>query len=305
MKKVLYLIDDFRYIEAECYQHQLFSKIKNHVDVIELQKFFSLKKDDIFQYDYIISVLKLKTLSKHVKSISEIAGSKFPFVIYDQDPWEAYKLNGMYTGTYDKISDCLNVRFFALTTKWWVDYVKKQGHNAKFVSMWMLPEYCKIAKNFDDREIELGFIGTIHPHRKAFFESNKHLNIHFLNEKRQYDIFLNMLTNIKIHIHSENNEFKLADGTVTNIGKGLWSKDVEAASQGCYSIRNHDEGFEDFSCIPTIKTFKTLDDLQHVINDIRNTSSEARQETITKAIDIIRSQDRWQETANILLCRQD
>lgn len=301
--KILYLVDSKSYVLSNCFQHQLYNKIKNSIDIIEIKQFLKSKKSDFDKYDHIISALKLRTLSANIEEIAQVAGFKKPFVVYDQDPWESYKKNGMWAGSYEKISDQINVKFFALTTRWWVDYVKEKGHNTKFVSMWMLPEYCDSTTAYDDRKIELGFAGSIHGYRKSFFESIKHLNVNVEQSNRPYNDYLKMLSNIKIFIHSEDCEIELSDGTMTNMSYGLWVKDVEAAARGCFSIRNFQEGFEDFSCISSIKTYKSLNDIESLISDIRMTSKNDRQVTIDAAIEVIRSQDRWQETANTLLCR--
>jgi hypothetical protein len=301
--RVLYLVDSKSYITSNCFQHQLYNKIKNSVDVIEIKQFLASKKSDFDKYNHIISALKLRTLSANIEQISYVAGLKKQFVIYDQDPWESYKKNGMWSGSYEKISEHVNVKFFAITTKWWADYVKQKGHNTKFVSMWMLPEYCSAELPYDNRKIELGFAGSIHGYRKQFFESIKHLNVYVEQSSKPYGEYLKLLSTMKMFVHAEDCEIELSDGGIANLSNGLWVKDVEAAARGCFSIRNFKEGFEDFSCIPSIKTYKNLDDLEHVINDIRMTSSKGRQVIIDAALEVIRSQDRWQETANTLLCR--
>lgn len=308
MKKPLYLVDDIKYIESNCFQHQLYKKIKNDVDVIELKQFLVRKKSDILEkYSHIISVLKLRTLIKNVENISNVVGLSIPFVIYDQDPWESYRKNSIYAYSYERIAELLNVKYFATTSEWWAKYIRKQGHSARFVNMWVLPEYCDLSKLalFDDRKIELGFIGTTHGYRKDFFEKikSKGINIEYVGGSKSYSSFLNSLSTIKIFLHTTDSKFELVDNTECNLSHGLWVKDIEAASQGCFSIRNSGAGFENISCIPTIKTFESIDDIRDMLDDILRMQKDDRQATIDKAINIIKEQDRWQETANILLCR--
>jgi hypothetical protein len=98
------------------------------------------------------------------------------------------------------------------------------------------------------------------------------------------------------------------DGQELNLNTGLWVKDIEAASQGCFSIRNVGDGSDSyFDGMPQeegqglIRLCKQIEDVPEMIHDIERMDPVKRQNLIDKTCKYIRQSDRWQETAKLLI----
>ncbi len=300
--KILHLVDDKNYLKTNCFQHQL-SQALHQVHQIETVTLKDVLENSLpSDADLIICCLKQRTLY-HKLDICSARFGQTPVVIYDQDPWEAFKDGGPYKGSYAAfMSQIKNIKTFALTTQWWVDYTNSVGIPCVFVPMGVLPEYCEAAPDWVDRSIPVGFVGTIHSYRAELFAKLEHNGVKVnIQSGLQYDDFLKMLLNIQIYVHSEDAPFTV-DGIEVNMGTGLWIKDVEAASRGCFSVRNRLEGHETYlEGIETVRLYDTLEDVPGVIKAIQDMNPVERQEAINRTVDYIRSSERWIETAKILI----
>ena len=119
-------------------------------------------------YDRVLSVLRLRTLVRLAGSVARLLGDR-PLYVYEQDVWQAFMDDSPYKGAYGQLAAQLNIAAFLVTSRWWHDFVVARGLRAKFVRMGMLPEYCDAGPAWEDRPIRLGFQGTLHPHRRAFY----------------------------------------------------------------------------------------------------------------------------------------
>ena len=161
--------------------------------------------------------------------------------------------------------------------------------------------------HYDHRLHELGFVGTVHPHRRALFNDMQKLGMQTYimhGNNRNYDAYLNTLRDIKIFVRSENNPIKLLDGTETNVGHGIWIRDIEVAAQGCWSLR---EKFSDNDMqlyvgnIPTVKTYGSVAELHDIVKGIKAMDSDERQAIIDSSVQYIRDSNTWVNTAMTLL----
>lgn len=302
MKKVLLLIDEISYIKNNCFQHQLFSSLSknNCLTPLSIRDINNGVKIDVNQYDSIVSLLKQRTLYRNVSSVSNLLKSN-KLIAYDQDPWEAFRDGSEFKGSYKTISSSLNVTF-AVTSKWWSDYINGIGMKSIFVKMWLLPEYCDNDCDYVNRNVDMGFIGTVHPYRKKLFDelkkSNKTVSIH---SPLGYNGFLKTLSTFKIFIHSEDIPITI-DNEPANIGTGLWIKDIEAAGRGAFSIRNRSDSFESYITddLPSIKLYDSKDHLLNILNDIESMDIDERQNLINTSVKNIKIYNCWQETSDML-----
>ena len=300
--KVLQLIDSFDYIHANCFQHQLLHVMKDSCDLTFLPLSFIDSTGIVpSEFDCVISTLKQRSLLRNVDKVAKFLKGK-ELVIYDQDPWEAFRDGSEFKGSYYKIADTLNVKFFAVTTKWWSDFLEDQGFPSRFVRMWMLPEYCTTDKPFTQRKIKQGFMGTVHPYRKHLFDflATKGHTVTLLKSD-SYSSFLSTLSDIQIFVHSENVPITI-DGAQQNLGTGLWIKDVEAAARGAFSIRNRLEGEDTYlEGLETVKLYDSIEEVPGILESIRGIDSTERQDMINRTVQLIKDKNSWVETVQTMI----
>lgn len=296
--KISLLVDSLEYIENNCYQHQLLKTLQNNFDVclFTMNDVFLGKKLDNSK---IILCLKLRTLSNDIVAIKKFLDNKEIYV-YEQDPWESFKDDSQYKGSYYKIYNELNVLYFLNTSKWWSNFINSQGIRSKFVKMWMLPEYCSSSPDWFTRPIDLGFCGQIHPYRKVFFDylSNNGITVKIL-KPTSYQGFLENLSTIKIFVHNEQVDWKMNGKKIP--ANALWIKDIEAASRGCISIRDFEEELENYAPknLSTILTYKSFDQSLELIKKVL-TKKDDIQDKINESVDLIKNDVGWKTVINAL-----
>lgn len=306
MKRVLHIVDSKNYAKANCFQHQLMQALPKvaYVETRELNEVLGHRF--IGRYDLVVSCLKQRTLHCYAVQLRQVL-DQVPVVVYDQDPWEAFRIGSPYFGAYRAIAGYLNVKTFAVTTKWWADYITRQGLPATFVRMWVLPEYCSNAPPYADRSIPAGFIGSLHSYRRALFDRLEQLGTNIIVQSRglNYAGYLEALSRLQVFIHSEDSPVELPNRQV-NLSVGLWIKDVEAAARGCFSVRNR--GSDSDTYLAEVKTVMLYDDPSEVpelLGRIQRMDPEERQSLIDGTVEYIRQADKWLETANSLVLNSD
>lgn len=296
---IVHLVDDINYIETNCYQHQLQQAIKSVCEirtatVVELSQ--TLKNVDL-----VISCLKQRTVNRLSTQIRTFVNDT-PIVFYDQDPWQAYMDNSCFKGTYDLIR-WPNLKAIAVTTKWWAEYITNEGLPGEFVKMGMLQRYCDSGPRIENRKNQVAFVGTLHPRRKRLFDEllANGVTVTTRPNNLSYAEYLTALHNIGIFIHNEDEPIVL-NGKIENMGRGLWIKDVEAASRGCFSMRNNFDGAETYcDQIKTISCFNDPIQACDMIKQILCMNIDIRADYQRQAVETIISQNSWTQTANDLI----
>lgn len=301
MKRVTDLVDELGYTMTNCFAHQLFRSLRAlegvHVETVELGSLNRIPRSDV-----VVSRLRLRTLARVAPEIGRRL-TDVPFAVYEQDPWESYKANSPHIGSYDFIVKHVPQARFFVTSRWWADYLVNRGIDASYVEMWMMPEYCDAAPTWSKRPIDVGFYGSIHPRRQRLFDELSRSGIKV--EKRtasDYATFLAMLSQTRVFVHDEHEEIVLDDGTVANMSSALWVKDIEAASRGCWSVRN--SGHCDPTYLDSVETVLTYERIDRAIDAIRSIFAldpDERQARCDRTVDHIRSSDRWRSTARSLV----
>lgn len=302
MRRILHIVDSYDYAKKNCFQHQLLNTLSS-IQYVETKQLNEVLGHNLSRkYDLVVSCLKQRTL-KAMSPQLQMSLADTPVVVYDQDPWESFRDVSLNRSAYNIIINHLNVKTFAVTTKWWSDFIRNQGMPSIFVKMWVLPEYCQSEPLFTDRSITTGFIGTVHPHRKKLFDELETLGTNVIVQSggMNYKGYLESLSRMQCFIHSEDSSIN-ACGRQTNLGVGLWIKDVEAAARGCFSIRNRGSDSETY--LDGIKTVMLYDDPSEVpalIEQIQSMDPEKRQSLIDETVQFIKSVDNWQETVQLLI----
>lgn len=294
-KSLLMLVDARNYIRDNCYQGQLAEVLKDYYDV----RMITLKEIKYFpwanpqSYDKVLSVLKLRTLDDNLDVIAKFLKDT-PLYIYEQDVWQAYMDDSPWRGAYDRILKKINVTSFLLTTKWWTEFVTARGIPATFVKMGMLQRYCDAGPKWENRHHGLAFQGTLHPHRKKFFDelSGMGVKVEFL-KSRPYDEFLKTLHDIRIYIHTEDAPW-CVDGKMIP-RNALWIKDTEAAARGCFAIRDHeDEAFAyGIKDLPTVFTYRAVSEVPDIIKHIETMNPDTRNALMRQSAQVMHERNDW------------
>lgn len=300
MKQIIDLVDSYEYATTNCFVHQLTKQLNSvsNVRTIALSEIKNCPKPE-----QIICRLKQRTVHRVLNELNEWANGA-PITIFDQDPWEAYKDDSPYKGIYECVAKTLNVKKMAITTKWWTDFMNNRGILTVFTPMWMLPEYCSSNLHYANRDIQIGFIGSVHPYRKQIIDYLKTVNVHvdvIPGNSMSYDRYLTSLRRLRCYVHSENLPF-LVDGKECNLNTCMWIKDVEAMSQGCFSLR--DTGSLSETYFTDMKTSVIYEDKRQIpslLEHIQKMDPQERQSLIDSSVEQIRVSDRWQETVNELI----
>jgi len=298
--KALHLVDSLAYAEANCFQHQLLAALHrsgHQVDTVGLDDLTTASG-----YDRVVCCLKQRTVFRAIDRLAAALG-RAPVVVYDQDPWESFRDESPFKGTYQLAAGRLNVVSFAVTTQAWADRIRSIGLPGDFVRMWVLPEYCDRGLPHEARLIEAGFMGTVHPHRRRLFDALRDMGIavKVAGSGLPYRQYLRSLTGLRVFVHSEDFSFTV-DGRPANLSDGLWIKDVEAASQGCFTIRNWGEGSDTYyRGLETVRLYRTPGEVPELLRAITCMDPGERQATIDRTVEFIREANVWHETALRLL----
>lgn len=305
MRRVLHIVDSLEYAVSNCFQHQLLIALNrvSYVDTRSLQELLAFQRSDHRErFDGAVICLKQRTLHRQAAMLARIIDD-LPVVVYDQDPWEAFRDGSPFKGTYELAQQQLNVKTIAITTKWWADFAAARGIPTTFVRMWVLGGYSNGIIPFDSRKTRVGFIGTIHPYRQRLFDDLKSrgINVEVSSKHLAYEDYLTALTGIGCFVHNEDSEV-IVDGERHNLNVGLWIKDVEACSRGCFSIRNR--GVESDSYLADIPTLRLYDDpgeIPGILTAIEALDPLERQAMIDQVTKTINSTNVWVKTATTLV----
>lgn len=304
MRTIVQLIDSVPYIRENCFQHQLAHALGKHCRLVQIELRDIIENKPVVAHDGVISCLKQRTLMKHAPEARALFGSE-PIVVYDQDPWQAYMDDSPYKGAYEYIAAHLNVRAFAMTTQWWVDFVKSKGHPTMFAKMGVLPEYCVPRKRYVERSALVGFVGSVHPRRRALLDVIEASGVPtsvLQTNSLMYASFLDELAKLRVFVHNEDMTYTVDDGYQLNFNTGMWVKDIEAASQGCFSIRGKGDGSMTYlEGAETVFLYDNMSEVPGIIKHIEAMDENERQSMIDRTVGVIKGSDVWSKTALSLI----
>jgi hypothetical protein len=83
----------------------------------------------------------------------------------------------------------------------------------------------------------------------------------------------------------------------------MWHKDLEVASQGCFSVRNYHEEHKTYEInkIPIVKMYSAITEVRSVIQNILNLSKDEIFSIQLESVNFIKQQNYWEKTVKILL----
>jgi hypothetical protein len=123
--------------------------------------------------------------------------------------------------------------------------------------------------------------------------------IKFNSEILKYPKYLRYLQKLAIFVHDESG-YWICRGEKIPMGTGMWVKDIEVASQGCFSIRNFSEESKTYSIdnIPLVKFYNHPRQVQEIVDEIFSLSKEEINDIQSSSVQFISENDNWHETRN-------
>lgn len=298
-KPVLHLIfeDDSQILE-NCFVAQLYKSLKQHFRIMKIPMARLVDGIAPFQAgDLVLSLLKQRNWKRMIPFLAKVTEKSGAFY-YDQDPWEAYFSQASTPGAYTLLAETANVRSFLVTSRWWTEHIAARDKlPIKFVRMGILPTLCSYGPPYESRSIEVGFQGTLHANRAAFFDRMQAIGIETaFRSSVPYKKFLRSIQDFRIFLHHE----LLPDGSPFN---GIWIKEVEVASRGLFAIRNRDEDVSAYGLeeLPTVFTFGEESEVPEIVDRIRAMPDSERNTRIAHSVDRIRERDDWASVAAALI----
>ena len=310
MSRVLILADSREYIRNNCFQLQLHESIDSLKKNFQIEYFYlnpqKLRRYEMFKlkskpYKFVLSTLRQRVLFNNIALITKVVGDT-PLKVYDQDPWQNYIDNSPTNGCYSLLQNNFKLSNIFVTSNYWANYISKTDSMPSiFVKMGMLPKLCRIGATQVKRGKSVEFKGSLHSHREqAFSIMRKNGQVVRVNsEILKYSKYLKYLQNLAIFVHDESGEW-ICRGEKISRGTGMWVKDIEVASQGCFSIRNHNEESKTYSIenIPLIKFYNNPKEVKNIVDEIFSLSEKQFNEIQTSSVQYITANDNWSETAN-------
>ena len=310
MDKVLILADSRKYIRNNCFQLQLHKSIKVHNKDFQVEYFYlnpkELQNFQIFKqksksFRFVLSTLRQRVLFNNISLISTVIGDT-PLKVYDQDPWQNYIDNSSTSGCYTLLQNSFQLLNLFITSNYWSNYINnKDKIPSIFVKMGMLPELCTTGLPQSKRRKSVEFKGSLHPHRKEAFNIMKKNGqvVRVNSEILKYPEYLKYLQNLAIFVHDESGEW-ICRGEKIPMGTGLWVKDIEVASQGCFSIRNYNDESKSYAIenIPLIKFYNDPSEVKNVVDEIFSLSKKKFTEIQESSVQYIYDNNNWDETTN-------
>jgi hypothetical protein len=310
MERILVLADSRDYVRNNCFQMQLHKSLKAYDSNIRLDYFYiSPKKARNFEtlklklktYQYVLSTLRQRVLFNEMHFLQKLIGD-LPLRVYDQDPWENYIDDSPTNGCYTLLQNSFNLSNIFVTTNYWANYINKVDKIPSiFVKMGMLPELCHLGATQIKRGKSVEFKGSLHRHRREAFNlmSQNGQIIKINSEFLEYPKYLRYLQNLAIFVHDESGNW-ICSGEKIPMGTGLWIKDIEVASQGCFSIRNYSDESKTYSIenIPLIKFYDNPSEVKNIVAEIFSLSEKKFNEIQSSSVQYIYENNYWSETTN-------
>ena len=297
------LYADRRQVLQNCFIGPLITFLGRHFDLYPVSVRRLLRDAERLPKHHagVFSVLQARTWARLLPDLERYLNGA-PIVFYDQDPWEAYHDNAAAPGVYKLVHGVLNIKRFLVTSSHWANHIRQEdGLPAEFVRMSILPEYCNAGRDFSLRRYPVAFQGSLHAHRKAFFERMARMGVSLDTlPPVSYKQFLTTIQDIGIFLHDESNSIEI-NGQKCNLN-GIWIKEIEVAARGCFAIRNSDLDMDAYgiSELPVIRPFTEEAEVPGIINDILSLSEAQRNAMRREAVETIRRRNDWMTVVDAL-----
>jgi hypothetical protein len=296
--QIIDLVDSIDYATNSNWQPFVTNQFKafSNIKLVQLADIHTVKPT------HVICRLKQRTLFRNIDKVSKWANG-VKFVIYDNDPWEAFNDASPYKGAYALFNKVLNVQSFVVASLWWKNWLEERNFKSSFIKMWGAGHIAPPI--YLDRKIPVGFVGTVHSYRKELFSKLAQNNVHVdVKSGLPYKDYCDSVKQVQIYVRSDAGTI-FVDKQPISLTNGTLFRDIELSSLGCFSIRDKLEAFESYidNNIKTVFQYETISDIQDIINDIQNMNAIDRQNRIDSTTQYIRSTSDliWKNTAQHLI----
>lgn len=297
---IIDLVDDMAYATTSNWQPYLTEQMKafSNVTTVPLADIGKFPKPSA-----VISRLKQRTLFRNIDAIAKWS-ALCPFVIFDLDPWEAFYDTSKFKGGYAAFREKLNVSTFAVTSKWWVNYLNDRNYKSTFVKIWGVAH--GDLKPFNERSTDIGFVGSMHHYRKKLFDelASLGISVNMPSGIVPYKEYCKRLADMKVYIRSDAGTLTI-DGEPFPLTEGMFFRDVEIASLGCFSVRDRAQFISSYidSSIKTVYQYDTPNDVPAILQAIFSMDPDERQLAIDSTVAYVNrmSLPTWRSTAETLV----
>jgi hypothetical protein len=313
MEKILILADSRDYIRNNCFQLQLHKSIKTYNTRFKIDYYFVSPKKirnletlklKFNSYQFVVSTLRQRVLFNNIELIQKLVYD-LPLRVYDQDPWENYIDSSLTNGCYSILRNQFNLTDIFVTSDFWKNYIEINDKiTTTFVKMGMLPELCDLGIPQHKRLKTVEFKGSLRPHREKVFSIMRDggQNVKISTDILSYSKYLEYLRNLAIFVHDES-DYWICNEQKIPMSTAMWIKDVEIASQGCFSVRNYHVACNSYSIekIPLIKFYKDPSEIKYITDEIFSLSVEELNHIQESSVDHIKRTNDWRMTAKMIL----
>lgn len=298
------VVDSVEYVQENCYQHQLLIDLKrryNHaiVPLTQLETLQSIDNDVV-----VLSTVKIRNVYANLPRFKAIFGTRKIF-IYDQDPWESFIDIATYPRGYYSVVDAMSNAEFIVTSGWWADFINTQGLKAHFCRIWVLPDYCRIPNQFQNRNTTLAFRGLVHTFRKTAIDNIQKLgrSVTVLPAATRYSEWLGWLQQQRYFFNPEPSDGWLINGKMTPRNCG-GPKNVEIVSQGCFALcdASADGELQNYQIdnVPCMLTYKSLEHCVELVRQVDALSITQANVMIEQSVAAIKQVNGWVDMRRIL-----
>jgi len=290
MKAQLYdLIESHEYDANDLYMTNISETLEERFNIVKVTKkqLYALTPGALdygMQKNNVLCRLKLRTLYNDIDRIAPLLKNT-NLIVNDFDTTENFMPDSPYFGSYQKIMEKLpNIRRWLVQSWWWSEQVRMAGMPCVAAKQWINPKYCCQPIPWKDRQRDVVFSGSMHGHRKVFFEELQKagLKVEVRQRTPGFIDYLNYLSNSRVMVRSERrNQVVRLPGTrffydmELPMPNTLWQRDVECAGRGCFSLREPDEEMYNWRVhdVPSIVTFETIEECVRLVKTILNNPS--------------------------------
>lgn len=249
-RRLVDIVDNLEYARTNCYQGQLGRQLDEDFDVMRL----SLDRiGELPYHSKVVIRLRLRTLVRELATVARaIQATQSQCVIYEQDCWENFMCDGQFQGSYQRVDGVLDPVAWLTMSEFWAKEVTKLKISCWGVRVWVRPEHISAhPKAFSERKHDVAFWGAMYPHREQFFKdlAGAGLKVAILSGGLTYEQHLQRLNDTKVLVRSERHGWRVRlagklEPEIMELPNAQWQRDVEAAAQGCFSVRELDSGYQ-------------------------------------------------------------
>ena len=301
-QSIIDLVDSIPYVTDDLYMGNVTHGIDLSFNVKRLEA-HSVVADDFKSAKFVVVRMRLRNFWRQLASWRLLIPTECSVIINDYDTAEFFDPTSALYGAYLDIADRFPTNcHFIVQSEWWAAKVRETGISCTSAKQWVHPSVCNEPKPWDQRLQGVAFSGSMHGHRKTFFDNLKNSGIDVKTYAKVQDsqAYLQRLQNLRISVRSELRNQPVQMPWQESASKlaypnSLWQRDIECASQGCFSLREADDEMVNWNIqnVPSIITFSDTQDCVEKVSWIERMDPNKRKELVYAGIETIKADTTW------------